>query len=90
MAKMHGKPIFVGYISLVRDAPRFHIAPVYEIEHPFRLCEKALYTRLWKTHAFVIGLWRKSDLSEQELLLRAVKGRMIGPENGAQDREDSL
>lgn len=90
MAKMHGKPIFVGYINLVRDAPRFHLAPVYEIEHPFRLCKKALYTRLWKTHAFVIGLWRKSNLSEHDMLLKAVRGRTIGPQNGESNREDSL
>ena len=90
MAKMHGKPIFVGYVNLKRDAPRFHLAPMYEIEHPFRHCEKTLHARLWKTHAIVIGLWRKSNLSEHDMLLKAVRGRMIGPENGEPERADSL
>ena len=78
MTQMHGKKLFTG-IENVKGFFIFDIAPVYEIEHPFRICKHALFTRIWKNKALVLGWWTRSSGMEKTLLL-SLRGRIINAE----------
>ena len=75
MAQMHGKFLFTG-IENVKGFFLLDIAPVHEIEHPFRSCNHAWYIHAWPGKAIVIGWWKKR-YSEEQNLLRAVQGRNL-------------
>jgi len=70
---MHGRYLFAG-IENVKGYFLLDIAPVHEIEHPFRSCNHALYIHHWPKKAIVLGWWKKR-YDETENLMRAVKGR---------------
>jgi hypothetical protein len=78
MAKMHGRWLFTG-IEYVKGRFLFDIAPVYEIEHPFRICYHALFIRIWPNMAAVIGWWRKS-IGEDKTLLLSLRGKILALE----------
>lgn len=72
---MHGKKLFTGII-FVKGFFLFDIASVHEIEYPFRYCDHALYIRIWKTRALVLGWWKQSsDIDEH--LMRSIGGRIL-------------
>jgi len=75
MAQMHGSPLFVG-IENVKGVFVLDVAPVHEIEHPFRSCNHAWYIHVWPGKALVLGWWKKRHTEEQNLLM-AVQGRNL-------------
>src|SRR5579859_237214 len=74
MAQMHGRYFFTG-MENVKGYFAFDIAPVHEIEHPFRVCKHAVYIHVWPGKALVLGWWRKGKELEQHLL-DAMGGRV--------------
>jgi len=78
MAQMHGRNLFTG-VEYVKGFFLFDMAPVFEIEHPFRKCKHALYVRIWFNRALVLGWWRQGD--EVSNLLMAVRGNKINVED---------
>jgi hypothetical protein len=72
---MHGKRLFTG-LENVKGRFLFDVAPVHEIEHPFRSCNHAVYVHFWPRKALVLGWWKKRH-SETENLMRAVGGRNV-------------
>lgn len=85
MTQMHGKHFFTG-ITHVKAAPRIHLAPVTEIEHPYRKCPKAIYLRLVRCPyckagpALVIGYWFRNTKSVDEHIMEAIEGHEIKEE----------
>lgn len=71
----HGKKLFTG-IEHVKGFFLFDVAPVHEIEHPFRSCNHALYIHCWPGKAVVLGWWKKRH-NETENLMKAVGGRVV-------------
>lgn len=69
-----GKYLFTGGVQ-GKEVTRFiHVAPVSEIEEPWRYCPKALHIRVGRDMVFIIGLWFKTKLTVAEHLARAMKG----------------
>lgn len=77
MAQMHGRKLFTG-IENVKGFFVLDMAPIFEIEHPYRKCKHALFVRIWKTKAIILGWWRQGD--EVSNLLMAVRGSKINVE----------
>jgi hypothetical protein len=78
MAQMHGgRRLFTLFFGLeyVKGRFLFDLAPVFEIEHPFRICKHALFIRIHRNRALVLGWWRKSNGMEKTLLL-SLRGRV--------------
>jgi hypothetical protein len=75
---MHGRKLFTGIVN-VKGFFALDIAPVYEIEHPFRACNHALFVHFWPGKSIVLGWWRKGRGEVRNLLL-AVKGNKIDVE----------
>lgn len=96
---MYGKKGFTG-IQYVKGFFALDVAPVYEIEHPFRVCKRALFIRMTKNKALVLGWWRQgSDI--EKTLLSALRGKIIHdeeekirdyirPETVRDDEEESI
>ncbi len=82
MAKIHGKRLFTGTEN-VKGRFFIDVAPVFEIEHPYRQCRHALFVRVWITKALIFGWWRQGD--EVSNLLMAVRGSKI---NVRKEEED--
>jgi hypothetical protein len=82
MAVMHGRKLFTGIIY-VRGFFIVDVAPVHEIEHPFRKCRFALYVRIWYNLAVVIGIWDKGHPDIQKHLISALGGRVVDTEEKA-------
>jgi len=78
MAKMHGKDLFIGIIS-VRGFFVFDIAPTREIEEPFRDCKRSLIIHCWPGKAIVVGKWGPEAPEDHEVykLMEAIEGREI-------------
>jgi len=76
MAQTYGSPVFVGLLNVKSNTPLIHKAPTYEIEEPFRICEKpqSRIIRIARNKAIVIGLWRKNNTDESDVLLKATQG----------------
>jgi hypothetical protein len=75
MAQMYGKKLFTG-VENVRGFFALDIAPVYEIEYPWRICEHALYFHIWPGKALVAGIWNKNRIPLEKHLLAAMRGRI--------------
>lgn len=52
------------------------IAPVFEIEYPFRTCKHAFYIRISWKRALVLGRW-VSGAPEEIVLLSALRGKIL-------------
>jgi hypothetical protein len=83
--KAHGKKLFTG-VESIKGFFLFDIAPVHEIEHPFRKCSHALYLHAWPGKAVVLGIWRKNTKTLEEHLLEALRGRVM--ENVQENRAE--
>lgn len=75
MAQMHGRKLFTG-VENVKGFFLIDIAPVHEIEHPFRSCNHACYLHVWPGKAVVIGWWKKRHSEDSNLML-ALQGRKL-------------
>ncbi len=92
----YGRPLFVGFIHLKPEAPRFEVKPTNEIEHPWRVCPDSLVVKLPKGRGMVLGRWRKSKVHWEQSLMEILKGREIdfeetiagNAENISASRED--
>lgn len=82
----HGNKIFCG-IESVRGFFLFDVAPVHEIEHPFRKCHKALYVHMWPGKAVVLGVWQHSKNKLEDHLIEALRGRIIGYQRNKTEQE---
>lgn len=82
MTQMHGERLFTG-LENVKGRFFIDIAPIFEIEHPYRKCRHALFVRVWRTKAVILGWWRQGD--EVSNLLMAVRGSKINVEEEEQD-----
>jgi hypothetical protein len=71
----HGKYLFTG-IENVKGYFVFDIAPIYEIEYPWRICNFALYVHIWPRKALVFGWWKNKKTSVDQHLLDAMRGRV--------------
>jgi len=73
--KAHGKWLFCG-LENVKGRFLIDMAPIYEIEYPFRFCEKAAFIRVSPARALVLGCWRQS-MNLDSHLLAALGGRVV-------------
>lgn len=75
MAQMHGKRFFIG-VENVKGLFFIDKAPVWEIEHPFRVADPAYFFHVWPGKALVAGWWKQSTDLEKHLL-EAMGGRIV-------------
>lgn len=68
-------PAFVHGIPLNPKSPRLHTATTNEVDEPYRQ-SKSLVVRLWRTHGFVLGWWRKTDRTEEQALVDALQAHL--------------
>jgi hypothetical protein len=73
----HGKKLFIGFIRIKWYTPPLLVTENTEIEHPFRRAWPCLVVRFWWNMAAVIGWWKYSSLTEEDQLIRALRGRKI-------------
>lgn len=98
--KEWGSYLFTGEVQ-GKGVTRFiHLAPVSEIEEPWRYCRWALHLKKKHNKVFIIGLWFKTRKSVSEHLARAMKGNKLDrsvkeiretftPQEGSGNLEDS-
>lgn len=70
--------LFVLMIRVTDQAGWFWTAPTFEIEPPFRVCNRCLIFRVkpFRT-ALVLGWWRDSGLGEEAALRQALSARVV-------------
>lgn len=70
--------LFALTIKVVPEAGWIWRAPTFEIEPPFRVCNRCLIVRVkpFRT-ALVLGWWRDSGLEEEAALRQALAARVI-------------
>lgn len=70
--------LFFQLIRLKRGTPFAHRAPTYEISPPYRR-STSLILHVWPGHGLVIGIWKRSGLSEEEALRAATQAEDHDP-----------
>lgn len=73
-------PLFVHSIKLQKKSPIFHRYPSHEIEEPYRWSNSLIVRIPWSTYGFVLGFWRTTDRTEEQMLLEALEGRQMTDE----------
>lgn len=70
--------LFALTIKVVPEAGWIWRAPTFEIEPPFRVCNRCLIVRIkpFRT-ALVLGWWRDSGLGEEAALRQALAARVV-------------
>lgn len=70
-------PFFWHTIRLQKKSPIFHRYPSHEVEAPYRWSNSLIVRIPWTSQGFVLGLWRTTDRSEEQMLLDALEGRQM-------------
>lgn len=70
--------LFALTIKVTPEAGWIWRAPTFEIEPPFRVCNRCLLVRIkpFRT-ALVLGWWRDSGLGEEAALRQALSARVV-------------
>jgi len=67
-------------IRLVPESPRYHTFPSHETDEPFRRATAHIFRLRKDGRGLVVGLWRKTSRTEQEMLMDAMQGRQMDDE----------
>lgn len=70
-------PLFWHTIRLQKKSAIFHRYPSHEVEAPYRWSNSLIIRIPWCRLGLVVGLWRSTDRSEEQMLLDALEGRQI-------------
>jgi len=73
-------PFFWHTIQLQKKSPIFHRYPSHEVEEPYRWSNSLIVRIPWSVHGLVMGFWRSTNRSEEQMLLDALEGRQMGDE----------
>ena len=73
-------PLFVHSIKLQKKSAIFHRYPSHEVEEPYRWSNSLIVRIPWCRQGFVLGLWRSTDRTEEQMLLEALQGRQMSDE----------
>lgn len=73
-------PLFWHKIRLQKKSPLIHRFPSHEVEEPFRVSNSIVLRLPWASRGIVVGWWRHSGHSEQEMLVAAMQGRVMAAE----------
>lgn len=72
--------LFWHTIQLQPDAPKYHRFPTHETEEPFRRANSHIFKLTPSGKGLVVGFWRKTNRTEQEMLMEAMQGRQMDAE----------
>lgn len=70
-------PLFVHRIKLEKKSPIFHRYPSHEVEAPYRWSNSVIVRIPWCRQGLVVGLWRSTSRTEEQMLLEALEGRQM-------------
>jgi hypothetical protein len=70
-------PLFWHTIRLTPESPKYHRYLSHETDEPFRKANAHIFRLRKDGSGLVVGLWRKTSRSEQEMLLDAMQGRQM-------------
>lgn len=73
-------PLFVHSIKLQKKSAIFHRYPSHEVEEPYRWSNSLIVRIPWSSYGFVLGFWRTTDRTEEQMLLAALEGRQMTDE----------
>lgn len=73
-------PFFWHKIQLTPESPRYHTYPSHEVDEPFRMATAHIFRLRKDGRGLVVGLWRKTSRTEQEMLIDAMGGRQMSDE----------
>lgn len=66
---------FAGFENVKGDF-LYDIASVHEVEHPYRVCDKALFLHVLPRKALVLGVWKEGKDFDDHML-EALGGRIV-------------
>ena len=70
-------PLFTHGIKLEKKSPIFHRYPSHEVDYPYRWSNSLIVRIPWCRQGFVLGLWRSTNRTEEQMLLEALEGRQM-------------
>lgn len=70
-------PLFTHGIKLEKKSAIFHRHPSHEVDYPYRWSNSLIVRIPWCHQGFVLGLWRSTDRTEEQMLLQALEGRQM-------------
>lgn len=73
-------PLFTHGIKLDKKSPIFHMFPSHEVEYPYRWSNSLIVRIPWCHQGFVLGFWRSTNRTEEQMLLAAMAGRQMTDE----------
>lgn len=73
-------PFFWHTIRLQKKSAIFHRYPSHEVDEPYRWSNSLIVRIPWTSYGFVLGFWRTTDRTEEQMLLEALEGRQMTDE----------
>lgn len=70
-------PFFLHTIRLQKKSPIFHRYPSHEVEEPYRWSNSLIVRIPWSSYGLVLGLWRTTNRTEEQMLIEALEGRQM-------------
>lgn len=67
-------------IRLQKKSPIFHRYPSHEVEEPYRWANPLIIRIPWTEYGLVVGLWRTTNRTEEQMLVAALQGRQMTDE----------
>ena len=72
--------LFWHSIKLQKKSPLIHRHPSHEVEYPYRWSNSVIFRIPWCRQGLVVGLWRSTDRTEEQMLIDAMEGRQMTDE----------
>lgn len=72
--------LFWHTIRLQKKSALFHRYPSHEVEEPYRWSNSLIVRIPWSSYGLVVGFWRATERTEEQMLLAALEGRQMSDE----------
>ena len=83
-------PLFVHGIKLQKKSSLFHRYPSHEVEEPYRWSNSLIVRIPWLRQGFVLGFWRSTERTEEQMLLAALEGRQMSDEEFSESEKTHI